>query len=124
MPVEARPHPTLPPAKVIDNAGHQHGVLALGHHAHQGFGAAFADQHAARAGQALLSGGGLKVGQVLGATDKLGSDVLDRPIHYQQVLATLYHSLGLGEDPSISDVTGRRLPILDPGIRPIGELIA
>ena len=80
--------------------------------------------HWPRVGHALLSGGGLKVGQVLGATDKLGSDVLDRPIHYQQVLATLYHSLGLGEDPSISDVTGRRLPILDPGIRPIGELIA
>ena len=61
---------------------------------------------------------------MLGATDKLGSDVLDRPIHYQQVLATLYHSLGLDEDPSINDVTGRRLPILDPGIRPIDELIA
>ena len=80
--------------------------------------------HWPRVGHALLSGGGLKVGQVLGATDKLGSDVLDRPIHYQQVLATLYHSLGLGEDPSINDLTGRRLPILDPGIRPIGELIA
>ena len=80
--------------------------------------------HWPRVGHALLCGGGLKVGQVLGATDKLGSDVLDRPIHYQQVLATLYHSLGLDEEPSINDVTGRRLPILDPGIRPIGELIA
>ena len=80
--------------------------------------------HWPRVGHALLSGGGLKVGQVLGATDKLGSDVLDRPIHYQQVLATLYHTLGLDEDPSINDVTGRRLPLLDPGIRPIGELIA
>ena len=79
--------------------------------------------HWPRVGHALLCGGGLKVGQVLGATDKLGSDVLDRPIHYQQVLATLYHTLGLDEDPSINDVTGRRLPILDPGIRPIGELI-
>jgi Protein of unknown function (DUF1501) len=79
--------------------------------------------HWPRVGHALLAGGGLKVGQVLGATDKLGGEVLDRPIHYQQVLATLYHSLGLGEDPSINDVTGRRLPILNPGIRPIGELI-
>lgn len=79
--------------------------------------------HWPRVGHALLAGGGLKVGQVLGATDKLGGDVLDRPIHYQQVLATLYHTVGLGEDPSINDISGRRLPILEPGIRPISELI-
>jgi hypothetical protein len=79
--------------------------------------------HWPRVGHALLAGGGLKVGQVLGATDKLGSDVLDRPLHYQQVLATLYHTVGIGEDPSINDISGRRLPVLDPGIRPISELI-
>ena len=79
--------------------------------------------HWPRVGHALLCGGGLKVGQVLGATDKLGGDVLDRPLHYQQVLATLYHSVGLGDDPSITDISGRRLPILDPGIRPISELL-
>jgi len=79
--------------------------------------------HWPRVGHALLCGGGLKVGQVLGATDKLGSDVLDRPLHYQQVLATLYHTVGLGEDPSINDISGRRLPVLDPGIRPIHELL-
>lgn len=80
--------------------------------------------HWPRVGHALLCGGGLKVGQVLGATDKLGGDVLDRPLHYQQVLATLYHTVGLGEDPSINDISGRRLPILDPGIRPITELLS
>jgi hypothetical protein len=74
-------------------------------------------------GHALLAGGGMKVGQVLGATDKLGSDVLDRPIHFQQVLATLYHNLGLGDEVSMNDISGRRLPALDPGIRPIGELL-
>ena len=79
--------------------------------------------HWPRVGHALLCGGGLKVGQVLGSTDKLGGDVLDRPLHYQQVLATLYHTVGLGEDPSINDISGRRLPLLDPGMRPIGELI-
>jgi hypothetical protein len=79
--------------------------------------------HWPRVGHALLCGGGLKVGQVLGATDKIGSDVLDRPLHYQQVLATLYHTVGLGDDPSISDISGRRLPVLDPGIHPIMELL-
>ncbi|HEY4261242.1 MAG TPA: DUF1501 domain-containing protein, partial [Schlesneria sp.] len=79
--------------------------------------------HWPRVGHAILSGGGLKVGQVLGATDKIGSDVLDRPLHYQQVLATLYHTVGLGDDPSISDISGRRLPVLDPGIHPIMELL-
>ena len=79
--------------------------------------------HWPRVGHALLCGGGLKVGQVLGATDKIGSDVLDRPLHYQQVLATLYHTVGLGDDPSINDISGRRLPVLDPGIHPITELL-
>ncbi len=79
--------------------------------------------HWPRVGHALLCGGGLKVGQVLGATDKLGGDVLDRPLHYQQVLATLYHTVGIGDDPSINDISGRRLSILDPGIRPISELL-
>jgi hypothetical protein len=79
--------------------------------------------HWPRVGHALLCGGGLKVGQVLGATDKIGSDVLDRPLHYQQVLATLYQTVGLGDDPSISDISGRRLPVLDPGIHPIMELL-
>ncbi len=80
--------------------------------------------HWARVGHALLWGGGLNVGQVLGATDKLGGEVLERPIHYQQVLATLYHTLGLEEDLSVNDMTGRRMPVLAPGIRPIAELIS
>ena len=43
----------------------------------------------------MLSGGGMKVGQVIGSTDKLGGSAASRPVHYQDVLATVYHNLGI-----------------------------
>ena len=59
------------------------------------------------------------VSQAATAAEALAANTLAM----QQVLATLYHTVGLGEDPSINDISGRRLPVLDPGIRPISELI-
>ena len=44
---------------------------------------------------ALVFGGGLKVGQVIGSTTKNGERPKDRPIHYQQMFATLYRHLGI-----------------------------
>ena len=44
---------------------------------------------------ALLTGGGMPTGQVLGATNRYGEYSVDRPIHYQNVLATCYHHLGI-----------------------------
>ena len=37
----------------------------------------------------------MKVGQVIGSTDKLGGSAASRPVHYQDVLATIYHNLGI-----------------------------
>ena len=51
--------------------------------------------HWARVNSALLFGGGMKVGQVIGSTDKLGGSAASRPVHYQDVLATIYHNLGI-----------------------------
>src|SRR6185312_5998672 len=42
---------------------------------------------------ALLAGGGLKVGQVIGATDRLAERVTRRPVRTQEVLATVYQHL-------------------------------
>lgn len=58
---------------------------------------------------ALLFGGGLKVGQVIGSTTKNGEQPRDRPIHYQQMFATLYRHLGI--DPA-------RTRVFDPQNRP------
>ncbi len=44
---------------------------------------------------ARVFGGGLKVGQVIGSTTKNGERPKDRPIHYQQMFATLYRHLGI-----------------------------
>ena len=54
----------------------------------------------------FLAGGGMRTGQVIGATDKDAAVPVDRPIHPQEVLATLYHRLGL--DPGVAHVTDHR----------------
>jgi hypothetical protein len=72
---------------------------------------------------ALLAGGGLRVGQVIGATDKIAGEALDRPVAFQDVLATVYHTLGIAPDARITDVSGRRIEFLPPGVRPVQELI-
>jgi hypothetical protein len=74
-------------------------------------------------GNALISGGGLRVGQVIGETDKVGAEALDRPVHYRDVMATLYHTLGIPPDERITDVSGRRVEFLPPDVRLIDELI-
>ncbi len=57
---------------------------------------------------ALIAGGGLRTGQVIGSTNRLGEYANDRPVHFQEIHATLYHALGI--DPAsttIVDPTGR-----------------
>ena len=79
--------------------------------------------HWPRVGPAILAGGGLRTGQVLGATDRTASHVISRPITYKDVFATLYHTLGI--DPhrtTIRDPRGRPQYLLDAG-EPIRELV-
>ena len=60
---------------------------------------------------ALLAGGGLRAGQVIGSTDRNGGEAKDRPVHFQEVMATLYHCLGLVPNTEIHDTLGRPIPI-------------
>ena len=60
--------------------------------------------------------GGMTVGQVIGSTDKLGGSAASRPVHYQDVMATLYHNLGINaRRVTITDPTGRPQYLLDGG---------
>jgi len=70
----------------------------------------------------LLAGGGIKVGQVIGQSNSRGETPVDRPIHPNDVLATVYRHLGI--DLSSHTVTreGRPIPLLPNG-EPISELI-
>jgi hypothetical protein len=72
---------------------------------------------------ALLAGGGMRTGQVIGATDRLGEQAKERPVTFQDVFATLYHNLGI--DPgtaTVTDLTGRPRYVMDDA-EPIRELV-
>jgi Protein of unknown function (DUF1501) len=71
---------------------------------------------------ALLAGGGMRTGQVIGATDRDGAYVKERPVSFQNVFATLYHNLGIDSRTAISDRSGRPMYLLDEH-QPIRELI-
>jgi hypothetical protein len=71
---------------------------------------------------ALLSGGGLRVGQVVGATDSKGAYPKDRPLTPKDLLATIYRHLGVDWRQEYRDHSGRPIPILGDG-EPIRELV-
>ena len=72
---------------------------------------------------ALLAGGGIKTGQVIGATDKHAAYPADRPLHPQDVLATLYHNMGIDlNQTTVTDHQGRPHYLLDRR-QPIRELV-
>ncbi|MBL8799153.1 MAG: DUF1501 domain-containing protein [Planctomycetia bacterium] len=57
---------------------------------------------------AFLAGGGMKTGQAIGATNRLGEHAANRPVHFGEIFATLYHNLGINpETTTIMDPTGR-----------------
>jgi hypothetical protein len=57
---------------------------------------------------AHLAGGGMRTGQAIGSTNRLGEHANGRPVHVQEVIATLYHNLGLNPaTTTLADPTGR-----------------
>jgi uncharacterized protein (DUF1501 family) len=71
---------------------------------------------------ALLAGGGLKLGQVIGATNRLGEFASQRPVHFQEVFATLYRRLGINPaTTTLTDPTGRPQHLVD--YPPMKELV-
>jgi uncharacterized protein (DUF1501 family) len=70
----------------------------------------------------LLAGGGLTRGQVLGGTTGGGEEPSRRPVAVAEVLATVYHRLGIDPQALLYDRQGRPVPIL-PAAEPIHELL-
>jgi hypothetical protein len=66
----------------------------------------------------------MKVGQVIGSTDKLGGAAASNPIDYLDVLATIYHNLGVDPRTVLRDKADRPVNILPPTAEPIRELIS
>ena len=71
---------------------------------------------------ALLSGGGMKGGQVIGQTNRLAEVPKDRPVTFQSVFSTLYHNLGIDPATTIPNLAGRPMYLLDDR-EPVRELI-
>lgn len=78
--------------------------------------------HWPQAYSALVSGGGLRMGQVIGATNSKAEYPVDRPYGPQDLLATVYRHLGIDPRQTFPDLSGRPIPILYGG-EPIRELI-
>jgi hypothetical protein len=70
----------------------------------------------------LLSGGGLRMGQVIGATNSRAEFPAEKPYTPKDVLATVYRHLGIDRRHAFLDGTGRPIPILNEGA-PIAELL-
>lgn len=79
--------------------------------------------HWPQVGCALLAGGGMKTGQVIGRTDRMGGEPVDRPVHFGEVLSTLYHKLGLDPNKTtVKDLAGRPTYLVDQH-QPMPELM-
>ena len=78
--------------------------------------------HWPQVGGALLAGGGMPAGQVIGSTDRLGEGPKDRPVHFGEVVSTLYHNLGINAaEATVDDLTGRPRYLVN-GHQPMKEL--
>jgi len=72
----------------------------------------------------LLAGGGMEPGQIIGATDLTGGVPVSRPVHVQEVFATLYKSIGIDVNSAkIPDFNGRPRYLVDENRQPIPEVI-
>jgi hypothetical protein len=70
----------------------------------------------------VFAGGGLRMGQVVGATDARAEYPTQRAVGPQDVLATMYHVLGIDYRHEFHDAARRPIPVLNDG-RPIAELV-
>ena len=71
---------------------------------------------------ALLAGGGLRMGQAVGATTRKGEQPVGRPIRPEDVVRTVYHVLGVDPFHEFPNASGRPMPVMNVG-KPIAELI-
>lgn len=80
--------------------------------------------HWPRVACAALAGGGMRTGQLIGATNRLGEHATDRPVHFQEVFATLYRNLGIDTNvATLRDLHGRPRFLIDHvQYKPIREL--
>jgi hypothetical protein len=78
--------------------------------------------HWSRVMSAMIAGGGLRMGQAVGSTDAMAGDADETPVRIRNVIATLYHALGIPADAVFRDGQNRPIPLI-PDAEPIPQLI-
>jgi hypothetical protein len=78
--------------------------------------------HWPRSWSVVVGGGGMKNGQVVGATDKDGVDITDHPIGVMDLIATLTKTMGINLATQYTTPRGRPIKVVDGG-QPIKELV-
>jgi hypothetical protein len=73
---------------------------------------------------ALAGGGPLRCGELIGASDAEGAFPKDRPVTPAELAATIYHAFGIDPHRLIPGPPGEPVPLVDPGVEPIAELLA
>ncbi|MBX3444166.1 MAG: DUF1501 domain-containing protein [Planctomyces sp.] len=71
-----------------------------------------------------FAGGGVRGGRAIGASDPIGAVPADRPVQPGDVVATIFHSLGLDPEGTLPGPAGRPFPLVDSDFHPIHELFA
>ena len=80
--------------------------------------------HWPRVSCAILACGGMRTGQVIGATNRLGEYAKERPVTFDEVAATLYHNVGVNlRAVREFDLRGRPQYPVDPSVVPMRELV-
>ena len=79
--------------------------------------------HWATAGVACMGGGGIKTGEIVGATDQLGEFVVDSPVTPQDLAATIYSALGIPLHTWYHAQDGRPIELVPVG-KPVQQLLA
>src|SRR5262245_51446046 len=73
--------------------------------------------HWSRVNGALFAGGGMRTGQVIGSTNSTAAEAANDGVHYHDVLASIYHSVGVDPHDMVIDVQNRPAPILPSSAR-------
>lgn len=73
---------------------------------------------------AIAGGGPLRCGEVIGASDAEGAFPKDRPVTPAQLAATIYQAFGIDPHSEIAGPDGNRIPLVEPGVEPVRELLA
>jgi hypothetical protein len=79
--------------------------------------------HWSRVYSGIFAGGGVVRGKVVGKSDKIAGSVAERPVSPKDILATLYHLLGIDPETTLTDRAGRPLALV-PGGSVVAEMLS